>query len=255
MSLWVEPVACLRDNYAYLIGTEGSTDCIVLDPSAADPIRARLGERSLDLVAIFNTHHHHDHTGGNRELVREFDLPVYAHLRDRQRIPGVTHALDEGDRFSLLGIEFSVLHLPGHTEGAITYRARGYAFTGDTLFMGGCGRLKEGTAPQLFASLERMKVEFSPTDVCCTGHEYTEANLRFSASLEPENAAVLERLELVRQARGAGEPTAQGPFAQELATNPFLRTHEPVLARAVGLEPGAAPVEVFARLRRMKDDF
>ncbi len=255
MTLWVEPVACLSDNYAYLVGTEGSTDCIVIDPSEAAPIRTRLGERSLELVAIFNTHHHPDHTGGNRELVRDFDLPVYAHLRDRDRIPGVTHTLGEGDCFSLLGIEFSVLHLPGHTEGAITYRARGYAFTGDTLFMGGCGKLKEGSAAQLFTSLERMKVEFSRDDICCTGHEYTEANLRFAASLEPQNAAVLHRLERVRQARGAGEPTAQGPFAQELATNPFLRAHEPVLARAVGLEAGAAPVDVFARLRSMKDDF
>ena len=251
--LKVEPVACLQDNYAYIVWTEGGSDAVIIDASAAAPVRSALRNLRLRPCAILSTHHHSDHTGGNLSLAEEFSLPIYASQVDRDRVPGCSVALEDGGQFAAAGIGFSVLHLRGHTQGALVYLTDNICFTGDTLFCGGCGRLKEGTADELFGSLERLKQLLGPETICYTGHEYTEANLRFARRIEPDNVELRRRLERVALARRRGEFAAAARFDLELGTNPFLRTGEPAVAQGAGLKRGAPQVSVFSRLRELKD--
>ncbi len=253
MSLGVEAVACRRDNYAYLLSRPGEPGCVIIDASEGAPVKRALAERGLTPLAILTTHHHPDHVGGNLELREEFALPIYAHERDRERIPGLTHVVVDSQRFGVGGFDFQAFHLPGHTQGALTYAIEDVAFTGDTLFAGGCGRLKEGDAAQLFASLERLVRLLPPEVICYTGHEYTEANLRFAVSLLPADAGLGRRLDAVQKERALGRCTAFAPLGLELATNPFLRVSEPELALGLGLAPDTPPLEVFRELRLRKD--
>jgi hydroxyacylglutathione hydrolase len=252
----VHPVPCLRDNYAYLVHAEHSDDCIVVDPSEPAPVLTALYERGLRLRAILNTHHHHDHVGGNDELLRRHPrIDVFGHASDKGRIPGQTRFLEQGEHFELVDLGFDVLHIPGHTMGAVAYCGHGSAFTGDTLFAAGCGRLFEGTPQMMFESLNE-KLGSLPDDThLYFGHEYTENNLRFAASIEPDNADVAKRRAHVSEQRSAQVPTTPTTLAEERRTNPFLRCHLEAVARGAGLAPGSDPVEVLARVRKLKDDF
>lgn len=252
----IHPVPCLRDNYAYLVHAEGSERCVVIDPSAAEPVLTALERLGLRLCAILNTHHHYDHVGGNEPLMERLgQLPVYAHRSDEQRVPGFSHPLDDGDEFEVAGLSWRVLHIPGHTLGAIAYVGDGRAFTGDTLFAAGCGRLFEGTPAQMYESLNQRLGSLPDETLLYFGHEYTEANLRFAAHVEPSNLEVSDKQVLVAELRTTGMATTPTTLADERSTNPFLRCDQPELAQAVGLEPGADPVEVFRRLRKAKDEF
>jgi hydroxyacylglutathione hydrolase len=252
----VHPVPCLRDNYAYLVHAEHTDDCIVVDPSEPAPVLTALYERGLRLRAILNTHHHHDHVGGNDELLRRHPrIDVFGHASDKGRIPGQTRFLEHGEHFEVVDLGFDILHIPGHTTGAIAYCGHGSAFTGDTLFAAGCGRLFEGTPQMMFESLNQ-KLGSLPDDThFYFGHEYTENNLRFAASVEPDNADIAKRRAHVAEQRSGNVPTTPTTLAEERRTNPFLRCHIDAVARGVGLEPGSNPVEVLARVRKLKDDF
>jgi hydroxyacylglutathione hydrolase len=254
----IEPVPCLMDNYAYLVVCEATRRAAVVDPAEVDPVLAAAARAEVTLVAIWNTHHHWDHTGGNQGLLaRQPDLEVVGHASDAGRIPGLTRPVDEGDTVKVSEeVTAHILFNPGHTTGAISYHLPGHpaVFTGDTLFGAGCGRLFEGTAPMMHASLSKLAVLPARTQVYC-GHEYTAANLAFAAAVEPNNARIAERARAVA-ALGA-RPSVPFTIAEELATNPFLRATDPaVIAAALARDAAATtPAAVFAALRRWKDGF
>jgi hydroxyacylglutathione hydrolase len=248
----VLPVPCLSDNYAYLVHADGAKDTFVVDPSEARPVIDALEREGLTLVAIVNTHHHWDHIGGNEELrARYGELPVYAHVSDVGRVPAQTERVEEGRPLEVAGLELRPLHVPGHTTGAVAYCVEDAVFTGDTLFIAGCGRLFEGTPEMMVASLSKLAALPPATRVFC-GHEYTVNNLRFARTVEPESAAIERRLEAAQAARARGEPTVGSTMGEELATNPFLRCAEPAVQARF---PGATLPEVFAAVRGAKDTF
>lgn len=257
----IAAIACLQDNYAYLLVCEKTQTCAVVDPSEAGPVLAEVKSQGLKVGAIWNTHHHYDHVGGNEALLAEFpDALVVGHESDKGRVPGQSVFANDGDEVQV-GEEVSaaVIFNPGHTTGAISYYLKdpGAVFTGDTLFAAGCGRTFEGTGAQMHASLTRLTSLPGPTKVYC-GHEYTASNLAFAAAVEPDNAAIVARAKVVAAQRDAGETTMGFTVAEELATNVFVRTGQStVLSSAASKEDvgASSPAEVFTALRRWKDRF
>ena len=256
------PIPCLRDNYAYLL-VDGST-AVVVDPSEAAPVEVQLAKLEVRLKAILNTHHHWDHVGGNAELLEKYPrLRVVGHASDRSRIPGQTDFVETEQVVQVDALQFRVLHNPGHTSGAVSYviesESEGLcAFTGDTLFAAGCGRIFEGTAEQMYISLNQVLGSLPETTKFFFGHEYTENNLRFAQTLEPENEVIAEKLRRVRGLRARGWYSTPTTLAEERLTNPFLRTGEPALQahlRASELGDDLRPVAVLACVRSMKDRF
>lgn len=248
--LTVVPLPCLKDNYAYLIfDPRGDGRCLVVDASEADPVREELKKRGLTLAAILTTHHHADHVGGNLALSEGGRVEVLAHQSERGRVPAMTRGVSHGENFTLLSIPISVLHNPGHTQGGVTYRLGETSFVGDTLFCGGCGRLKEGTAGQLQDSLTRVLGAVPDDHLLYCGHEYTETNLDFARQVwsHPELEA---RFSDVSQKRAAGAYCASATFAEERRTNPFLLCHLPEIQDALGCKDA---LQAFTELRRRKD--
>jgi hydroxyacylglutathione hydrolase len=244
-------VPCLRDNYAYLVRADGAGDAFVVDPSEAEPVAAAIEREGIRLVAIVNTHHHHDHVGGNEGLLERYGaMPVVAFEGDRGRVPAQTKGVADGESFEIAGLSLRALHVPGHTTGAISYVVDGAVFTGDTLFAGGCGRLFEGSPADMNRSLNERLGKLPPETRVYCGHEYTVANLRFAAEVDPDNAAVGTALAEARAARERGEPTVPSTIGRELATNPFMRVATPALAGRFG---GGDSVSVLAAVRKAKD--
>ncbi|MGE5475599.1 MAG: hydroxyacylglutathione hydrolase [Bacteroidales bacterium] len=252
----IEQLAVLSDNYVYLLHEPESGATAVVDPAVAAPVLARLAERGWRLTHILNTHHHHDHTGGNLELKRATGAQVVGARRDAVRIPGIDVEVREGDTFLLGHAAAMVFETPGHTDGHIAFwfPDSQALFCGDTLFSLGCGRLFEGSAEQMWDSLLKLR-DLPPDTLVHCAHEYTAANGRFARLVERDNAALSARLELVSRLRAANLPTVPTTLADEKAANPFLRADVPAVARAVGMEPGSEPARVFAELRRRKDVF
>jgi hydroxyacylglutathione hydrolase len=248
-------VPLLTDNYGYLLHDPASGETGIVDPSEAAPVFAAAGERGWRLTHILNTHHHHDHTGGNLALKQATGAAIVGPAPDRARIPGIDIALDEGETFRLGDVAAEILFIPGHTRGHIAFHFRGEkaVFCGDTLFSLGCGRMFEGTAPMMWASLDKLRRLPPETRIYC-GHEYTAANARFAVSIDPNNEALRRREGAVAALRGRGEPTIPSTMGEERAANPFLRADDPGLAAAIGLSD-APPSEVFGEIRRRKDNF
>ncbi len=262
-NLTVIPIPCLRDNYAYLLfSDQGNGSCLIIDACEAEPVRAELKLRGLVPAAILTTHHHWDHVGGNIRLAEEFGIPVLGHESELERIPAISRGLVDGETFSLAFMSGRVLHVPGHTQGAVSYLFSDICFTGDTLFCGGCGRLLEGTAAQLQASLQRLSSELDPGTQLYTGHEYTEANLKFATRFSDDDE-LHQRFAQVRSARALGRYCASASLKTELSTNLFLNCHRPEVQRAVWAESGSATetdagcvdltARTFVELRRLKD--
>jgi hydroxyacylglutathione hydrolase len=257
----IVPVACLSDNYAYLLlGDRG--EAVVVDASEAAPVREALRREGAKLAAIWSTHHHWDHVGGNEELARETGAEVVGHASDRGRLPGLTRGVQAGDVVRAAGLEAKVLHIPGHTLGAVAYyvvgagagAGAGAVFTGDTLFCAGCGRLFEGTPGQMHASLQSLLALPGDTRVYC-GHEYTENNLRFTAHVEPSNGDVERARAKAAAQRGRGEPTIGTTLDEERRTNPFLRPGSAEIRSKLTISPDADDVTAFAAIRAAKDKF
>ena len=235
--LEITPIACLNDNYAYRLRCPTTGTTAVVDPSEGNPVLDVLEGR---LDAILNTHHHWDHTGGNDALLKQFpQARVYGHASDQGRIPGQTDFLEDGDVIEIGNHKARILHIPGHTTGAIAYHFRDDVFTGDTLFIAGCGRLFEGTPDTMHQSLQRLAALPDDTRVW-VGHEYTVANLRFARSVEPQNDALMPALQRAEAARAQDRPTIPSSIALEKKINPFLR---------------ASDARDFATKRAQKDEF
>ncbi|MFV1920824.1 hydroxyacylglutathione hydrolase [Sphingomonas sp. MJ1 (PH-R8)] len=231
----------LSDNYVWLLHDPASGEMVVVDPAEAPPVLAALAERGWTLTAIWNTHWHGDHTGGNAGLKEATGVPVFAPAAEAAKIPTLDHGLREGDTLRIGDHVATVLEVPAHTAGHIAFHFAEDAllFSGDMLFAMGAGRLFEGTAAQMYAAMRRFEALPDATQVFC-GHEYTQSNGRYALAAEPDNAAVAERMVEVDRLRAAGAPTVPTTIGLERATNPFLRASSP---------------EELAERRQAKDSF
>ncbi len=249
--LKIELIACLTDNYAYLVSGAGL--CAVVDPSEAGPVEATLRARGMKLTHILNTHHHWDHTGGNAALKQAYGAVVVGPAKDRARIPGIDIGVEESQSWRFGEHQVRILEVPAHTRGAIAFVFPNAVFTGDTLFAMGCGRLFEGTPAMMHASLAKLMALPDGTKVYC-GHEYTLNNARFALTLEPGNQDLQARMKAVAARRTKGEPTVPSSIGLEKRTNPFLRTGSVEIRATLKMET-ADDVAVFAEIRRRKDLF
>ncbi|MEM8981105.1 MAG: hydroxyacylglutathione hydrolase [Pseudomonadota bacterium] len=248
-------VACLSDNYAFLIHERESKRTALVDAPEAKPILAALDVRGWQLDDILLTHHHYDHVDAVPALKERFNARVHGARADIARLPSLDAAYEDGDIFDLYGAPVTVLDVSGHTVGHIAFHlpAAHAAFTADSLMALGCGRLFEGTPAQMWESL--LKLRALPDDtVIYSGHEYTQANGRFAVTVDPDNADLAARIAEIAKLRDSDLPTVPSTLSLEIATNPFLRADDPNLARNVDLE-GADPAEVFAEIRKRKDNF
>jgi hydroxyacylglutathione hydrolase len=257
--LQITPVPAFRDNYIWTIhGMRGGERVAVLvDPGEPDAILSWLQSHAARPLAVLVTHHHNDHTGALAALSMRWGMPVFG--PGQEAIPGVNRAIGEGDRVDIpeLDLAFVVMATPGHTLGHVCYLGHGWLFCGDTLFSCGCGRLFEGTAAQMHASLQRLARLPPHTEVYCA-HEYTLPNIGFAMAVEPDNPALMARHQQARQLRKSGQATLPTTIGQELASNPFLRCHETTVRVAISHHCGTtvtADVEAFTLLRQWKDHF
>jgi hydroxyacylglutathione hydrolase len=256
--LQITPIPAFQDNYLWLI--ENETETWIVDPGDAEPVLEVLAARNKKLTGILITHHHHDHIGGVERLLSS-GLKVIGPKKDQFEL--VNDPVHEGDSRRICGVEFRVMEVPGHTLNHIAYYAEPLdqppvLFCGDTLFSAGCGRLFEGTPKQMYQSLDRFMQLTENTLVYCA-HEYTQTNLRFAMSVEPGNRNISLHMEKVAAMRAEGIPSIPTDMKKEKAINPFLRTASDeiisnTMTRATADDyPGQ--VEVFAILRKMKDQF
>ena len=255
MALELVTIPCLQDNYAYLLHDPATRQTAVVDVPEVAPILKELLRREWLLTSIFITHHHDDHIQGVNELRTTTGARVWGADADRHRLPRLDWSLWEGDEVQVGRARGTVIDVPGHTRGHVAFHfpASGLAFTGDSLMSGGCGRLFEGTPAEMWSSLQKLAA-LPPETLICSGHEYTTSNLRFAATIEPDNPALAARIAAVAAARAAGRPTVPVPLAEELATNPMLRAALPAVKAAIGL-PDASDAEAFAEIRARKDRF
>lgn len=255
MPLELVTLPALSDNYTYLLHDSSSGDTACIDVPEADPILSELKTRGWTLTDIWLTHHHHDHIGGVDDLLEVYDAKVTGAAADRHRLPNLNREVQDGDSFYFGGETVDILDVSGHTVGHIAFVVpqSGFAFTADSLMALGCGRLFEGTASQMWDSLQKLAA-LDPETLICSGHEYTQANARFAITIDPDNADLKMRVERINGLRSADEPTVPSKLSEELATNPFLRAAEPGIQAHLDMI-GAEPVEVFAEIRSRKDRF
>jgi hydroxyacylglutathione hydrolase len=254
VTVTITPV--LFDNYAYLL-VDGS-EAAVIDPGEAFPVLQILEDRGLKLTTVLNTHYHSDHVGGNEELKQKTNCQVIG--PDETRVPVLDRAVTHGDIITFGSSTLEVIATPGHTSSDVCYYMPpsaddkpGAVWTGDTLFIGGCGRLYEGSPELMWESLSKLAALPPDTLVYC-GHEYVIENLEFALTIEPENQTVKLRLSDMRETRKAGRPTVPSTIGEERLTNPFLRAIDPEMGAAIGM-PNASAVELFTDLRKRKNGF
>lgn len=255
----IKRIPVLTDNYIFVLFDPSQKIAAVVDPAVAKPVIDYLEQIDARLVAIFNTHHHSDHVGGNKQLVQYFpQLCVYGGEEDRGRIPEQQVFLKEGDTVQFADRKGQVIFVPGHTRAHIAYYfppttadTTGELFCGDTIFAGGCGRLFEGTPTQMVESISKLRQLPDNTRIWCA-HEYTLNNLKFALTVDSENQDLQHRYQQVQQARNRGLATIPSLLGVEKQTNPFLRWDTTALQAIAGIEE---PARVFGRIRGMKDQF
>jgi len=255
MPLSLRTVPCRSDNYAFLIHDPDTGATAVVDVPEVGPIETALMREGWRLTDILITHHHDDHISGVPSLRASTGARVVGAKADAHRLPKLDLAVAEGDSVAVGGETGTVLDVCGHTLGHIAFHfpASGLVFTADSLMALGCGRLFEGDAATMWESLSKLAA-LPPETLVCSGHEYTAANARFALTVDGDNPALLQRAADIDSARARGEATVPSTLALELATNPFLRASHPDVKARVGL-PENPDVEVFARVRALKDAF
>ena len=252
MTLSIERIPTLSDNYTYLVTCDRTQEAAIVDAPEADPVIRRVEASGATVTKILSTHHHPDHSAANPELAERYGVPVYAHVSDAQRVPGFSNGVDEGDTVTVGEHTARVFFIPSHTMGHIAYvfdEAQAL-FSGDMLFAAGCGRLFDGDAQMMYTALCEKLAALPDTMRVFCGHEYTESNLRFAVTAEPDNAAMqakLERVQAIRAGAAADwhdatpeEMTIPSTIGEERETNPFMRA-----------ESG----EALGVLRKAKDSF
>ena len=256
MALTIKTIPLNTDNYSFWIKDEVTGLTGLIDPADLGGIESFFKSHSLNqLDSIFNTHHHGDHVHGNLELKEKYNCHVVGALQDQHRIPGINIMLQGDEDFQWGSLVFQILDLPGHTSGHIAFfcASEKVLFVGDTLFSLGCGRIFEGTAAQMLHSLKKIKA-LPPDTQIYFAHEYTLKNAEFALTLDPKNQSLQKRIQHCRRLRNQNQPTTPCLLADELEQNPFLRTHTPEIIKASGAS-NKDEVQVFARIRQMKDHF
>lgn len=255
MPLLLTTIPCLKDNYAFLLHDTASGDTALIDAPDAAPILSALREKGWKLSQILLTHHHSDHVAGAEEIAANTGAHILGAATDAHRLPPLQSTLTEGDTVQVGPETGHVMAVPGHTIGHIAFHfpESKYVFTGDSLMAGGCGRLFEGTPKLMWGTLSKLAT-LPPETLVCSGHEYTANNLLFAASVDVNNEALVERIEKTSAAMQKGVPTVPSLLSLELATNPFLRAGNAAIAQAIGM-PNASAAEVFAALRKRKNEF
>ena len=251
----ITPVPCLTDNYAYIIIDNNFKTVGVVDPSEASPIIDFLKQKNLKLNYILNTHHHFDHIGGNAELKKIYNAKVVGFKGDEHRIPGIDITLENNEKWNFGNIEVKILHIPGHTLGHIFFffEKEKIAFTGDTLFSLGCGRIFEGTHKQMLSSLNKIKKLPKNTKIYC-GHEYTLKNAEFCIKHDKDNVSLKKRFEIIKKLRMDNLPTIPTTLEDELNSNIFLRCNQNDLKIKLNMK-NQEDFKVFKKVRDLKDSF
>lgn len=255
--LEVCPIAALSDNYIWIVSQSGENTVAVVDPGEAAPVSDWLSAQGKTVGAYLITHHHGDHVDGLAALLEEHPAPVYGPAEEAGRIGNIDRPLRAGDRFPLdfLGAEFRVIDVPGHTLGHIALTAEDILLAGDALFRGGCGRVFEGSHSQMQASLATLR-KLPPDTRVYGGHEYTQKNLAFAHTVEPDNQAIRQAIDTVDELRADGLPSLPSTMGEECATNPFLRWDIDTVRRAASDRAGrelSDAGEIFGVLRDWKD--
>ena len=250
----IEIISCLSDNYSYLIHDEESNTVAIIDPSEFKPCD-KIIKKYNKLDFILNTHHHADHVNGNLELKKKYNSKILGFSQDKKRIPGIDILLEENQKQKIGNLEFEVVFIPGHTKGHIAFffSKEKIAFTGDTLFSLGCGRVFEGTHEEMFCSLNKIKNLPPDTKIYC-GHEYTKSNLNFCLAYDPQNTFLKEKAIDIQKKLNSNLPTIPTILGQEIKTNIFLRCNDPEIKQVLDLKD-SSEVEVFSKLRDLKDSF
>ena len=248
-------IPCLTDNYAYIINDNVSKTVGVVDPSEASPVITFLRKKNLKLNYILNTHHHFDHIGGNMELKKTFNAKVVGFKGDKHRIPGIDIELENNEKWIFGNSKIKILHIPGHTLGHICFffEKEKIAFTGDTLFSLGCGRIFEGDHKQMLASLNKIKELPKDTKIYC-GHEYTYNNAKFCMKYDLDNPDLKKRFEVIKKLRSNNLPTIPSILKDELNSNIFLRCDQNDLKNKLNMK-NCEDFKVFRKIRDLKDNF
>ena len=250
----VEIIPCLNYNYSYLIHEKKTNTVSIVDPSEFKACDSVINNyKKLDF--ILNTHHHADHVGANLELKKKYNSKILGSNLDKNRIPGIDIMLKENQKHKIGNLEFEVIFIPGHTKGHIAFffKKEKIAFTGDTLFSLGCGRVFEGTHEEMFSSLNKIKNLPPDTNIYC-GHEYTNSNLNFCLEYDPKNTHLKNKKIDIEKKLSSNQPTIPSTIADEIKTNIFLRCDDPEIKHSLGLKD-SSDVEVFSKLRDLKDSF
>jgi hydroxyacylglutathione hydrolase len=253
VTLQIHQFPCRNDNYGYLLHDPQSYETVCIDTPDADAYLREADARGWPITAIWNTHWHADHAGGNAAIKAATGCEVFAPAAEAAKIEAIDQMVRPADTLQIGEWSAQVIDVGGHTAGHVAYHLpdAGIAFVGDSLFALGCGRMFEGTPPQFWASLSRLKALPPETTLYCA-HEYTQANARFALHADPDNAALRDYSAEIDRKRAAGQPTVPMSLSRELATNPFLRADTPEMQARWG---GHTPPETFAALRAAKDSF
>jgi len=262
VSLKVTPLSAFQDNYIWAIHDfDNHSNVVIVDPGDADVVKNALNTKNWTLKAILITHHHHDHIGGLLELKELYSVPVYGPAMEK--IAGIDHKLSHNQTIKIpeTSLEFSILDLPGHTLGHIAFYGHRLVFFGDTLFSAGCGRMFEGTPQAFYESLNELAALPDDTAVYCT-HEYTQSNLKFAHHVEPDNSDISAYQNYIKSKRAKNQISLPSTIALEKKINPFLHCDQrdlqlklAKLSRQSSEHLLGNPVNTFATLRKLKDNF
>jgi len=251
----IEIIPCLNDNYSYLIYDENSNTVAIIDPSEFFACDKIINQNYNKLDFIFNTHHHYDHVGGNKDLKIKYNSIVVGFEEDKNRIPGIDKVLKDKQVFKIGDLSFTTIFVPGHTSGHIAFYSEKekVIFTGDTLFSLGCGRVFEGTYKQMFNSLNKLKNLPKDTRIYC-GHEYTYNNLEFCMKFNPNNIFLKSKKDAIELNLKNKKPTIPSTIGDEIKTNIFFRFNDPDVKKAINSK-NSSELEIFTKLRDLKDNF